>query len=507
MAQRWLLRLDLAGRSYLWSDAPCVPVDATGREWPHLGGLPELRIPSDYDPLQQVPRVQSASVEVEWPGDSDIAALLGAGHRFVDGTAELSLWEEGTAYGKRDRLIIGTPSEPEHGDGDEPVAFSVEGRPWVDAGSTHTATERVTTETWSTGDHDGEPWYPKVFGRPGWRLDAFGGMSSAYNVQSTPALVCERTSGNADRLIVAGHTVAAPQVTVSDGDTTAVLDVEHVADALGQIVATVDVSGQSTAFRTANAYTCAWTGGGGYVGAGGYISGAGDLLEWAFSRSTLPVDFGRVRAVRAYLNRFQLAGYVDEPVSPWDLITDAWLSVLPVTVVARGGKLRPVVWRYDATTTDALRTIEADAGITAPQRMVRETQQMRSSYSLACAPDVDGKNRVTVGLAATPDGLITSSRTVQRAATYTSEPEALESAWVGDLGTAYLVLRVRSIRDSSAEYVYLQDVTGEFDDLEDGDPVLVTRPGTGTTRRLGLFARDRLSTVASNYRIALIAGA
>lgn len=504
-AEHWLLRLDFAGRSYLWSDSPVTPVDDAGRAWPHIGGMPETRVPSDYDPLQQVPRVQSASVEVEWPRDGDLAALMAAGHRLVDAVAEVSLWEEGTSYDKRTRLVEGHPTEPERGDADEPVAFSVQGRPWADAGSTHTATERVTRETWSSGDTAGEPWYPKVFGRPGWGLNALGGMSSTY-AQATPALVCARTTGSADRLIIAGHLVQAPTVTISDGTTTEQFPVEHVVDGVGQLVATVDVSGAASIDRLASDYTCAWTGGGGYTGPGGYASGAGDIIEWALQRSSLPVDFGRLRAVRSYLNRFLLAGYVDEPVSPWDLVTEAWLDVLPVSIVVRAGKLRPIVWRYDAQVADALRTIEDGAGVTTPQRIVRETQQIQAGYTLTCAPGADGKARVTVGLSSSPDGLVTASSTMQRATTYSEQTEAVDNAWIGDLTTAYLVLRVRSIRDASAEYVHFQDITGEYADLEDGDPVLVTRSGTGITRRLGLLARDRLSPVADNYRVALIAG-
>jgi hypothetical protein len=175
MAEHWLVRVDLGGRSYLWSDTPVTPVDASGRSWPHLGGLPELRAPSDYDPFQQEPRVQSVAVEVSWPPNDPVADLIQAGFRFNDGTAEVALWSDGTAYEDRTVVVAGRPTEPEYGTKHQPVSFSVESSGWSANGSTHLDTQRVTSETWPSGDKDNRShrpdqclrsWKPSSGGHP-----------------------------------------------------------------------------------------------------------------------------------------------------------------------------------------------------------------------------------------------------------------------------------------------------------------------------------------------------
>lgn len=510
MARHWLLRVDFAGRSYLWSDAPVTPVDTDGRAWPHLGGLPELRVPSDYDPFRLSPSVQSVSVEVNWPTDDPIGAIIAAGHRLPDAYAEVSVWSDGNNYDDRVVLVYGNPSEPQYGEPGQPVAFSVEGRPWVDKGSTHLDTQRVTEDTWPNGDADSTPWYPVVIGRPGWSTTITGGFSAASE-QATPCRIAERAAGSITRLIIAGHAVEAPTVTISDGTAVEVFNVEHVQDGVGQVVASVDISAAATISKTASSYTCRWSGGGGHVGPGGYLSGGGDVILWALERMQLPTDYGRVRAARRYLNRFTLSGYIDEPVSPWDWIQDALLdTLLPVTAVVRGGRLRLIVWRYDAVAVDAVRTITVEPGVTAPSRSTFERSNIRSRYVLACAPDENGDPAVTLGIGprALGDRRTTGTRFAAVADTIVGDVlDSKESLWVGNIETAYLSMHWRCVRDLSAQYVEVQDISGEFDELEDGDLVKVTHSDAGISDRLGLVARDLLSPVAQTIRVLMLPAA
>ena len=505
MSTHWLVRLDIAGRTFRWSDTPVAPVDSAGRSVPHIGGLPELRAPSDYDPFEQRPAVRSVSCEVVWPPDDPLADIIAAGHRFSDATAEVALWTAGTGYESRDVIVAGTASEPEYGPADQPVAFSVEGLPWDDTGSTHAQTQRVTPDTWPSGDHDGDPWYPVVFGRPAWAVRSVP-LVPFYRAGS-PARVAYRNGADAETLVIAGHPVGSTRVTIHAGKKSELFDVTYQADGLGQVVAAVDISGASTIDLESDAFSVAWTEGESYAGPDGGISGAGDLLLWLLGRLGRPVDYSRLLAWRRWLNRFQIAGFIAEPTAPWELITDGLLGMIPATVQNRGGRLRVIPWRYDARPADALRDITVGPGVTMPGRISHETDKIRSRLELSTSTLADGSARLSVSLSPdTPTGYsATSSRVAQRARTLVGDAlETMSEAWVGDIATAFVVLHWRAIRGLVTRYVDVQDITGEYDDLEDGDVVTITHAGAGIESRLGLVSRDYLSPVAQTLRVIIL---
>ena len=511
MAEHWLVRVDLGGRSYLWSDTPVTPVDADGNPWPHLGGLPELRAPSDYDPFQQEPRVQSVGVEVSWPPDDPVAEIIEAGYRFNQATAEVAIWSDGTAYEDRTVIVSGAPSEPEYGTKHQPVSFSVESSGWTAAGSTHLETQKVTDDTWPTGDTEGEFWYPIVIGRPAWMIAGTPLVHS--HSDGSPARVVARSTGNVSKLLIAGHAVESTTVIISDGTNRESFAVLAEEDGLGQLVSIVDISSASTISRQSETYNTVWSTGAAYLGPDGAITGAGDALIWALSRIDYPTDYSTVYAWRAWLNRFKVSGFIAEPTSPWDLITEAWLdSLLPVSVVVRDGRLTVIPWRYDARRVDAVRHIEVSPGVTHPGRIVYEVDRIRSRFEISTALRADGEPRVS--LFAEPFGreydsltrqTRTSNRVLARARTLVGDvAETQTAAWAGDEGTCFLSAYWQAYRALVTRYVTVQDITGEFNDLLDGDVVTLTHSEAGIDNALGLVSRDRLSPVAQNLRVILL---
>jgi hypothetical protein len=511
MAEHWLVRVDLGGRSYLWSDTPVTPVDADGNPWPHLGGLPELRAPSDYDPFQQEPRVQSVSVEVSWPPDDPVADLIEAGHRFNQATAEVALWTDGTAYEEREVIVSGKPTEPEYGTKHQPVSFSVESSGWTATGSTHLETQKVTEDTWPTGDTDGDFWYPVVIGRPAWTVPGLAILSG--HEAGSPARVVTRSGANVSKLLIAGHAVESTTVKIDDGTNQESFTVTTDEDGLGQMVSIVDISGASTISRTADSYSTIWSTAAALVGPDGAITGAGDALAWALSRLDYPVDWSSVYAWRAWLNRFKVAGFIAEPTSPWDLITDAWLdSLLPVAVVVRDGRLTVIPWRYDARRVDAIRHIEVGPGVTHPGRIQYEIDRIRSRFEISTALLANGEARLS--LFAEPTGreyttlnrqTRTANRVLARARTLVGDvAEVQTAAWAGNESTAFLAAYWQAVRGLVTRYVTVQDITGEYEDLTDGDVVTLTHSEAGIDNALGLVSRDRLSPVAQNLRVILL---
>ena len=505
MSAHWLARLEIAGRTFRWSDTPVAPVDGDGKSIPHLGGLPELRAPSDFDPFEQRPSVASVSLEVNWPPDDPLADIVAAGHRFQDATAEVALWTEGTAYEDREIVATGRATQPEYGPADQPVAFTVEGNPWKDIGSTHLQTWRVTEDSWPSGDTAGEPWYPVVFGRPAWAIREIPAVE--FYQEGSPALVVRRVGLEARTLLIAAHSVAATQVTIHADALSEAFPVSYEADELGQLAAVVDISGASTISLEAQTYRVAWTDGGSYTAPNGDVTGAGDLLLWILSRLDAGVNYAQVLTWRHWLNRFQISGFVDEPTSPWRFITDALLPILPVSVQNKGGELRVIPWRYDARPVDAVRHIEVGPGVTMPGRIVHETDSVRSRLQLSTSTRADGENRISVLLSPDqPTGYAsTSSRVAHQAKTLVGDAlETTDQAWIGDIATAFLVLHWRAVRGLVTRYVELQDITGELEELEDGDVVTLTHSAIGLESRLGLVARDYLSPVAQTLRVIIL---
>ena len=91
------------------------------------------------------------------------------------------------------------------------------------------------------------------------------------------------------------------------------------------------------------------------------LSGAGDVLNYFFGRSTLQVDSGRMAAARPYLNRFQLSACILEGVSPFDFCVSNLSAILPMSVVTGPFGVYVIPWRYDATGRDAVDRL--DVGI------------------------------------------------------------------------------------------------------------------------------------------------
>jgi transcriptional regulator GlxA family with amidase domain len=94
---------------------------------------------------------------------------------------------------------------------------------------------------------------------------------------------------------------------------------------------------------------------------------------------------------------------------------------------------------------------------------------------------------------------------IQKAATLVGDAlETADEAWIGDTATAWMVLHWRSIRGLVTRYVDLQDITGEFEELEDGDVVTLTISGASIEGALGLVSRDYLSPVAQTLRVIIL---
>lgn len=185
---------------------------------------------------------------------------------------------------------------------------------------------------WITDETVVGAYYPVVLGCPG----ADDGSAAA----STAALVVETDGAStADRLLVAGHRVAATSVEVFDytddaAPEQATLSVVETVDLLDRRVSVVEVG---TAFTAAVApgrvYYVGWPAdGGGLLDpvTGAAMRGLGDVLRWLIDRCTgRRFDRDRAAASMPRLNRYLVDTHLNVPTNPQDLIT-ALLQDLPV---------------------------------------------------------------------------------------------------------------------------------------------------------------------------------
>lgn len=298
----------------------------------------------------------SVSLEITMPPDYSWSSRVAAGHILGFATGELSLLRAGDAYEARVKVLSGRLDAPVYeGDG-EPMMCSISGAPFDDVGAMIPGSAVVTAVSLpaSLESHRGNA-YPSVIGVP---------WVGSGAVAASPGWIANTSS---QWLIIAGHEVGATQVNVEQDAPGAseVLAVAHATDLHGRKFAYVNLSPAVVISYDVNSrYWVQWIGSGNFAMYNrrrtGPLTGAGDVLEWALSKSTLDIDRGRMAAAADKLNAYKLAGYTDDlAATPWDWVRTRILPILPVEIRRGPDGLYPVVHQYDATASDALEDIDA----------------------------------------------------------------------------------------------------------------------------------------------------
>lgn len=354
-AQRhWLLTLRFAGREWRWSSRAVVVFDADGDGIRFDGGLADPQISLELSGVGRSQESGSISLDLYWP--ESFAELVGYGHDPAAMTGELSLWAEGETYEHRMVLISGRVEDPIYGDDDEPVSLTLrpqepqEGPLWPEPSL------RVTEETWPNADDSAlGRYYPQVFGAPGQYQ-----QNPSRTTSGTPAYVLARdaVTDEAISVLIAGHEVQADSVLIFDDDgASEAFTVTHIADGLGHTVATCTVSAAATIDLNSANFRAGWKtlGTGSPANGGGRLTRdrtgsmerAGDIIEFMLERAPQGVDLGRWARLRSTLNRYVLAGYIDEPVRAWEWLEDNLLSWLPIQVMRGPAGRFPVLIDVD----------------------------------------------------------------------------------------------------------------------------------------------------------------
>ena len=534
----WLLTIEWAGLTIRLSDDQLDLLTADGSSLQYDAGLDTVEVSEAVSTLGDSVGQLSIPIEFLPPPGQSIAERIAAGDDFSSARGELARWVEGTTYEERRVVLSGRLSDPEYGGDDEPVSTSLEEVLYEDTSIIPAATLATSSTTWPHADSLSDAWigttYPIIIGRPG-TVDTDIGPQGW--VPGAPALwVDHRADFHTARggyhpaissgliLVVAGHHVGATRVHLNtDQDTTGIRAfVYNDFDERGQPIAFVPWYAEITSTGTdpyeydlAGVYTdenvdsdgitayglgsvdiddsyqaaeqlpiyVGWydplTGAGG-VEAGGMIREAGDVLEYLLGLSSLAVDRGRLAAAKPMLSRYLLDGCISARVSPWDVLRDEILKLLPVSLVSGPAGLYPVVWRYDARPEDATHILDADAdpAVERSGRIVYDSSDRANRVEVAYAYSYRRSvyaGSIRLGAVGDEDATPHPLCTWSRARTGRVLDRRLESAWIYDTSTAYAVAEWQAYAYClPTRTVEFRLPEAQFVHIERGDVVSVT---------------------------------
>lgn len=351
----FLLRIDIAGRTWYLSSVPCEP-ERAGVEIAHHGALSVSGFAEALDVSGgSYTGVCTLSATLHL-GDVEGWTLARDGHRLDGARAEVSLWEPGTSYGARHVLVTGTvqtgSSVPQDRADIEievtsPVIESAES--WPLPGDV------ATVAAWPSLPADEDDWdlrgtpYPMPIGKLGDYADEDG---AAQKTSTTEILIVDTTSG-AEVGVVAGAPVAATTVRVwNDTDKDAAdFAVSTTLDGDGNPRSTVSFAAAPAGWLfdgSERYYVTSW-GEGGIVGDRdtGTPVGLGGAALYLLSRrygvlGPDVLDVGAWCALLGVLAGWEV-GLQPEAADPLELIQDALMPLCPGLWIVPGPLgIRPV---------------------------------------------------------------------------------------------------------------------------------------------------------------------
>lgn len=479
----WLLSLQWAGQIFRWSSAP-VDVPSDDGDLPFDGGLEPVELEVSLGSIGEVGAATSIPFEVAFFESVDVAELVSLGHDLSEGIAEIAIWSEGSRWEDRVVVLVGPLREPVYGGDDGLVSFSVEDGLVADRSLIPPASWTVSTANFpsSTRTESEGLTYPVVIGQPGY-LRRAGSTCGAVPALSVDATVGGDGVVTTTKVIVAGHECATGTVVVFDGTGSYFYGFSTVTDSSENEVSIAEID--TSVDQTSSTFYSGWFYGGGILKPGttdDYIHDAVDVILWALQQTSVAVDLVAWESVRPLLAAFQVDGYIDERVSPWDWLVDNILPLLPISILPGPRGYYPVVWRLNATAEEAVAHLNADEAQVERDSAITysKTSEVVNDFVLSYSPDLNrGGYRTTLRLhgdeavTVSEDVQLTRSCIVSRTK-YGTRSEELESDWVWEPATALAVLQWRAAAYALPRRSVSYAVGAEWGWLRVGDVITVT---------------------------------
>lgn len=376
----WLLDLDWSGRVYRLSTEPVTLTDTNGVRRQYVGGIlnsPEPTVTTNRTGVEDA--APSAPLEVSLPG-VDVSARVAAGSRLQEARGDLfevfvdihgdviQTWRSRVAW-----VVAGRVKNPQMDAPDTDVSvvrFTLEGQPYDNQALLLDALAVIDPDSWPESDDEESEGkiYPVPVGVPGDYRKATGERAGT---SGSPAYPVEWTAGEIDLLLVSDEWVDANTVTifadgVSGGFTagTSSGTLYPKRDGRGRLVTVVDISGRSSAFRTAAQHHVVWsasTGGGIPNPYGtGPLRRLGDVCRWIVERSPVGINLSAWIAEQGNLNRYAVDTFFNDAEETVYEALQRVLESFPHVGIRRDANgLRPVLRRADYADAECAGTIYA----------------------------------------------------------------------------------------------------------------------------------------------------
>lgn len=505
---RWVLSLEYAGGTWYMTDEAMTIDDGAGGSIVLTDGLLETGDTVESIDLwaTEAPR---RSCAVAFDLGVDVAALIEDGHDLAGCVAELAQLADGDAWTARRPFVRGRLVEPQYGAQGEGVQASIEQDVLTDDSTIEPliVTRQEVADALVAAGYtllalvDGENvTVPVVLGAP---------KGGAAGSTLTAGVAVIQGVSQYTAYTVAAHAVEATTVTLINPVDATYVSVPVILCTLasGNVVSVaLDDLALATWTRSLTP-SVSWDVGPGLIVEGvGSLTHAGDFIAWLLTLTEQEVDHGRVNLAREQLKAFQVATYIDEPVTVADYIREAVLDVVPVSMMVGPKGVYPLVWRWDATSIDAVAMWDLTTDLDIARESVvtyedadkvANTVQLRYAYS----PQLDDYTREMWSVgdpASRPRGLRFGGASSLNLS-YWSDPilarstvrygvrrDALETAIVHDDLTASRVLAWRSRRWALPSRVVEYSAPQTYAWIEPGDYVTVTDPDLAWTERLCL---------------------
>ena len=442
----WLLDLNLGGVVYRFS-SETVSISNDDETLVYDGTLSGVEFSSEMEFASADFDLPSASVTVTFK--IDLAERIAQGVDFGSATAQLSLFRKGSDddYDDRQTLITGAVNSPSYGAIGEPVQFNIEADFLRNAEMMPGPSAIIDTgDNWPDADENSEgSVYPIIFGAPGHQ-----------GYYGSPIYVIDGLSDGAS-------------------------------------------SGGGTYFAKFN------EGGGGLINSFGlgkdsgggtnqvqYLTGAGDVVRYLLHESGAKVDDGRTRAAAAYLNAYEIEGYLAERVDIMEFLKTEILPLLPCSLRTSSEGVYPVVWRYDATEADV------NAKLTAGREIYRNSlveyassevyNEISIRYRHNCRYNrLKKKITVTGDLSATTSGFVSkNSYTVASRTRYGQKSKQIETEFVTSRSTAGRIVNWMSRAYSGRHRFIKYSASHKMGWIQVGDVIALTDSDLSFTNQIVL---------------------
>ena len=516
---RWVLSLEYAGGTWYLGQESITIDDGTGGTIVISDGLLDLADTTETLDLWSTDSPRR-SVPVEFDLGVDVATLIEQGHDLAGCVAELAQLADGDDWSARRPFVVGRLQEPQYGADGEGVRASIEQDVLSSDETIEVSTvigQDVLDVLVATGTYivyvvdptiglvavtEDQP-APIVIGTPG---GSFASGSPARRVCS----VENATTGAISLVyVLAGHAVAATSVTLTNADD----DTFDVATVLNLTLDGAQIAVALYPLATAvlnylGPISATWDTGGGLVDeTGDVLQSAGDYLAYLLRLTEQQVDHGRTNAARDALRAFRVGTYLDESTVIADYIREAVLDIVPVSLAVGPRGVYPYVWRWDATSQDAVAHFDVTEdpdiereGLVTYEDADRLVNTLQLLYQWNPRTEAYGAEIWAVGdPASRPRGLRFGGSTATLTRSYWADPvlatsvgrygirrETLETAIVADVLTAEHVLAWRSRRWALPSRVVEYTCPQRWAWIEPGDLVTVTDPDLAWSERLCL---------------------